>query len=147
MELVGEIRGVRFVNDSKATNIDAARQAIETFGSGLAVIMGGRFKGGDLRLLRPVLASRRASVVAIGEAAPLMQEAFDGAATVRTAGSMAEAVRMAMAAAGAGRQRAAGARVRQLRHVRELRRAGPGLQGRGGRARARGAMTGGERGA
>ena len=102
MELVGEIRGVRFVNDSKATNIDAARQAIETFGSGLAVIMGGRFKGGDLRLLRPVLASRRASVVAIGEAAPLMQEAFDGAATVRTAGSMAEAVRMAMAAAGPG---------------------------------------------
>jgi UDP-N-acetylmuramoylalanine--D-glutamate ligase len=102
MELVGEIRGVRFVNDSKATNIDAARQAIETFGRGLAVIMGGRFKGGDLRLLRPVLASRGASVVAIGEAAPLMQEAFDGAAVVRLAGSMGEAVRVAMDAAGPG---------------------------------------------
>jgi UDP-N-acetylmuramoylalanine--D-glutamate ligase len=102
MELVGEIRGIRFVNDSKATNIDSARQAIETFGPGLVVIMGGRFKGGDLRLLRPVLASRRASVVAIGEAAPLMEEAFDGAAAVRTAGSMAEAVRMAMAAAAPG---------------------------------------------
>jgi UDP-N-acetylmuramoylalanine--D-glutamate ligase len=102
MELVGEIRGVRFVNDSKATNIDAARQAIETFGGGLVVIMGGRFKGGDLRLLRPALASRGASVVAIGEAAPLMQEAFDGAAVVRTAGSMAEAVRAAMAAAAPG---------------------------------------------
>jgi UDP-N-acetylmuramoylalanine--D-glutamate ligase len=102
MELVGEIRGVRFVNDSKATNIDAARQAIETFGRGLAVIMGGRFKGGDLRLLRPVLASRGASVVAIGEAAPLMREAFDGAAEVRLAGSMGEAVRVAMDAAGPG---------------------------------------------
>ena len=102
MELVGEIRGVRFVNDSKATNIDAARQAIETFGRGLVVIMGGRFKGGDLRLLRPVLASRGASVVAIGEAAPLMEEAFDGAAIVRTAASMAEAVRLAMAAAAPG---------------------------------------------
>jgi len=102
MELAGEIRGVRFVNDSKATNVDAARQAIETFGRGLVVIMGGRFKGGDLRLLRPVLASRGASVVAIGEAAPLMQEAFDGAAAVRTAGSMAEAVRMAMGAAAPG---------------------------------------------
>jgi len=34
MEPVGEIRGVRFVNDSKATNVDAARQAIETFGPG-----------------------------------------------------------------------------------------------------------------
>jgi UDP-N-acetylmuramoylalanine--D-glutamate ligase len=102
MEPVGEVRGVRFVNDSKATNIDAARQAIETFGRGLVVIMGGRFKGGDLRLLRPVLASRGASVVAIGEAAPLLQKAFDGAAVVRTAGSMAEAVRTAMAAAAPG---------------------------------------------
>ena len=102
MELVGEVRGVRFVNDSKATNIDAARQAIETFGRGLVVIMGGRFKGGDLRLLRPALASRGASVVAIGEAAPLMQEAFEGAALVRTAGSMGEAVRAALAAAAPG---------------------------------------------
>jgi len=102
MELVGEIRGVRFVNDSKATNVDAARQAIETFGRGLVVIMGGRFKGGDLRRLRPALASRGATVVAIGEAAPLMQDAFDGAAAVHTAGSMAEAVRTAMAAAAPG---------------------------------------------
>jgi UDP-N-acetylmuramoylalanine--D-glutamate ligase len=102
MEFVGEIRGVRFVNDSKATNVDAATQAIETFDRGLVVIMGGRFKGGDLRLLRTVLASRGASVVAIGEAAPLMQEAFDGAAAVQTAGSMAEAVRAAMAAAAPG---------------------------------------------
>ncbi|MFO7691751.1 MAG: UDP-N-acetylmuramoyl-L-alanine--D-glutamate ligase [Vicinamibacterales bacterium] len=102
MELVDEIGGVRFVNDSKATNVDAARQAIETFGRGLVVIMGGRFKGGDLRLLRPALASRGATVVAIGEAAALMREAFDGAAPVRAAASMAEAVRAAMAAAAPG---------------------------------------------
>jgi UDP-N-acetylmuramoylalanine--D-glutamate ligase len=102
MEFVAEIGGVRFVNDSKATNVDAARQAIETFGPGLVVIMGGRFKGGDLGLLRPALASRGATVVAIGEAAPLLQAAFDGAATVRTAGSMGEAVRVAMAAAARG---------------------------------------------
>jgi len=102
MELIDEIRGVRFVNDSKATNIDAARQAIETFGRGLVVIMGGRFKGGDLRLLRPALASRGASVVAIGESAPLMQDAFDGAADVTMAASMAEAVRTAVAAASPG---------------------------------------------
>jgi UDP-N-acetylmuramoylalanine--D-glutamate ligase len=99
MEFVDEIGGVRFVNDSKATNVDAARHAIETFGPGLAVIMGGRFKGGDLRTLRPALEERRATVVAIGEAAPLMEDAFVGAATVARAGSMAEAVRTALAAA------------------------------------------------
>jgi UDP-N-acetylmuramoylalanine--D-glutamate ligase len=102
MEFAGEVRGVRFVNDSKATNVDAARQAIETFGRGLVVIMGGRFKGGDLRSLRPALASRGASVVAIGESAPLLQEAFNGAASVRLAGTMAEAVQAAMTAAGPG---------------------------------------------
>jgi UDP-N-acetylmuramoylalanine--D-glutamate ligase len=102
MELVADIGGVRFVNDSKATNVDAARQAIETFGRGLVVIMGGRFKGGDLRALRPALASRGASVVAIGEAAPLLQEAFDGAAGVRVAATMTEAVQAAMAEAGPG---------------------------------------------
>ena len=38
---------MRFVNDSKATNIEAARRAIESFDAGVVVILGGRFKGGD----------------------------------------------------------------------------------------------------
>ena len=140
MELVDEIRGVRFVNDSKATNIDAARQAIETFGRGLVVIMGGRFKGGDLRLLRPALASRGASVVAIGESAPLMQDAFDGAADGADRRLDGRGRARGDGGRAARRQRAAGARVRQFRHVRELRRARPGLQGRGGGAQAGGTL-------
>jgi UDP-N-acetylmuramoylalanine--D-glutamate ligase len=64
--------------------------------------MGGRFKGGDLRLLRASLASRRATVVTIGEAAPLMEEAFAGAAVVARADTLADAVRTAMAAAAPG---------------------------------------------
>ena len=102
MERVGDVAGVQFINDSKATNIDAARHAIESFGPGLVVIMGGRFKGGDLRLLRAALAARRAAVVLIGEAAPLMEEAFAGAAEVSVAGTMADAVRAAAAAAPPG---------------------------------------------
>ena len=47
LEPVTQIAGVQFVNDSKATNIEAARRAIESFGDGLVVILGGRFKGGD----------------------------------------------------------------------------------------------------
>ena len=56
LEPVGEVGGVRFVNDSKATNIEAARRAIESFDDGLVVILGGRFKGGDFRDLREPLA-------------------------------------------------------------------------------------------
>lgn len=93
MELVDEIDGVRFVNDSKATNVESARQSVETFSGRLAVVMGGRFKGGDLGLVRGPLAARGATVVAIGEATPLLHDAFDGAVSVVDAASMGEAVR------------------------------------------------------
>ena len=49
MELVADVGGVRFVNDSKATNVEAALRSIESFESGLVPIIGGRFKGGNLR--------------------------------------------------------------------------------------------------
>ena len=92
MEPAGEIRGVQFVNDSKATNVEAARRSIESFPRGVAVIIGGRFKGGDLRQLRePLLASGRA-VVAIGEAAPLVRDALNGVVPVVEAASMRDAV-------------------------------------------------------
>jgi UDP-N-acetylmuramoylalanine--D-glutamate ligase len=92
MEPAGEIRGVQFVNDSKATNVEAARRSIESFPGGVAVIIGGRFKGGDLRHLRePLLASGRA-VVAIGEAAPLVRDALNGVVPVVEAASMLDAV-------------------------------------------------------
>ena len=46
LEPVTELAGVRFVNDSKATNIDAALRAIQSFGRGLVVILGGKFRAG-----------------------------------------------------------------------------------------------------
>jgi UDP-N-acetylmuramoylalanine--D-glutamate ligase len=94
LEPVTTVQGVHFINDSKATNVDAAKRAIESFDKGLVVIMGGRFKGGDLRLLREPLEARRATVVAIGEAQPLIQAAFEGMVRVETAASLADAVRV-----------------------------------------------------
>lgn len=96
LEFVAVVDGVRFVNDSKATNIEAACRAIESFGAGVVVILGGRFKGGDFRDLRVPLANRRASVVALGEARPLIREALGDAVTIYDAESMAAAVRKAM---------------------------------------------------
>jgi UDP-N-acetylmuramoylalanine--D-glutamate ligase len=102
LEPVGEAGGVRFVNDSKATNIAAARLAIESFDRGLVVILGGRFKGGDFRDLREPLAARADAVVAIGEAADLVMSALEGAVPVRRAASLSDAVRSAYAAASPG---------------------------------------------
>ena len=92
MEPAGEIRGVRFVNDSKATNVEAARRSIESFPGGVAAIIGGRFKGGDLRQLRQPLSAGGRGVVAIGEAAPLVRDALSGVVPVVEAASMREAV-------------------------------------------------------
>ena len=95
LELVAEVAGVLFINDSKATNVDAARHAIESVRAGVVVIVGGRFKGGDLRALRDALSSRASAVVAIGEAQPLIREAVADLVTVRDAHSMSDAVRTA----------------------------------------------------
>jgi UDP-N-acetylmuramoylalanine--D-glutamate ligase len=99
MEFVGEAQGVRFVNDSKATNVDAALRSIESFDDGLVAIIGGRFKGGDLGLLREPLRKRAKAVVAIGEAKALVRQALEGAVAVREAETFADAVREAYALA------------------------------------------------
>jgi len=95
LERVGEIRGVRFVNDSKATNIVSAMKSIESFDHGVVAIMGGRFKGGRFEDLRDHVRARVAGIVAIGEAAPRIHEAFDDLVAVHRASSMGEAVRTA----------------------------------------------------
>jgi UDP-N-acetylmuramoylalanine--D-glutamate ligase len=102
MEPAGEVRGVRFVNDSKATNVEAARRSIESFPRGVVAIVGGRFKGGDLTQLREPLTTSGTAVIAIGEATPLIHEALDGVVPVIDAGSMREAVELGYEAAGTG---------------------------------------------
>jgi UDP-N-acetylmuramoylalanine--D-glutamate ligase len=99
MEPVAQIGGVRFVNDSKATNVEAARRSIESFDAGVVAIVGGRFKGGNLRELREPLAAHGRGVVAIGEAALLVKDALDGIVTVTEAASIGQAVEQAFAAA------------------------------------------------
>ena len=92
MEPVGGIGDVSFVNDSKATNIEAARRSIESFGGGVVTLIGGHFKGGDFRDLRDAVRSRGRAVVAMGEAAPLVRDALADVVPVVDAASMREAV-------------------------------------------------------
>ena len=95
LEPVAVVNGVRFVNDSKATNVEAAQRAIESFDRGLVAIMGGRFKSGDFALLRDPLRSRDAKVIAIGEATSMIRQALDGAVQVEVAATLEGAVRRA----------------------------------------------------
>jgi UDP-N-acetylmuramoylalanine--D-glutamate ligase len=92
MEPVGAIGKVRFVNDSKATNVGAARMSIESFDAGVVAIVGGHYKGGNFGELKDALAGRGRGVVAIGEAAAQVEAAMAGGPPVVRADSMAAAV-------------------------------------------------------
>jgi UDP-N-acetylmuramoylalanine--D-glutamate ligase len=102
LEPVAEIDGVRFVNDTKATNVEAARRSIESFERGVVPIIGGRYKGGNFRDLRELVAERVTAVIAIGEARGLVKEALGDLVPVIEARTMRDAVRAAQAAAPPG---------------------------------------------
>jgi UDP-N-acetylmuramoylalanine--D-glutamate ligase len=94
MEPVASVGGVRYVNDSKATNVDAAGRSIESF-ERVVAILGGRYKGGAFEDLRGPLAARGMGVVAIGEARPLIVKALADVVPCVEAESMREAVERA----------------------------------------------------
>jgi UDP-N-acetylmuramoylalanine--D-glutamate ligase len=99
MEPVAEVSGVRFVNDSKATNVDAAGRSIESFDRVVAIV-GGKYKGGRFEDLAAPLAAHGRAVVAIGEARPMVRAALAGTLPVEEAADMGHAVRRAFALAG-----------------------------------------------
>jgi UDP-N-acetylmuramoylalanine--D-glutamate ligase len=102
LELVAVVRGVRFFNDSKATNVEAARKSIEAFDGPVLAIVGGRYKGGDFADLAPALAERGKAVLAIGEAGDRVEKALASVLPVLRCRTMAEAVDRAFAAAAPG---------------------------------------------
>jgi len=99
MELVATKDGVRFVNDSKATNVDAAAKSIESFDRVVAII-GGKYKGGDFNDLAAPLRAHGRAVVAIGEARAMVRDALKDTVPVVEAETLRDAVRRAFDLAG-----------------------------------------------
>jgi UDP-N-acetylmuramoylalanine--D-glutamate ligase len=99
-EVVAESLGVRFVDNSKATNVHAALAALRDVHDAV-LIAGGRAKGQDLSPLA-TMADRLRGVVAIGESAQAVVAVFEGAVPVHPADSIEEATRLAFEAAAPG---------------------------------------------
>lgn len=76
LERVGTVAGVTYVNDSKATNVDATLTALNAFGQGVHLILGGRDKASDYRPVARACAKGCRGVYLIGEATPLIEAAF-----------------------------------------------------------------------
>lgn len=102
LEPIGTVAGVQVFNDSKATNVDAARKGIEAFDTRVVAIVGGVYKGGDFGLLAAPLARRQGEAVLIGEAADLIEQALGSVVPTSRASSMDEAVTMALSRARPG---------------------------------------------
>ncbi len=69
LEMVRELNGVRYINDSKATNVNAVWYALESFRDKIILIAGGRDKGNDYESLKPLVKRNVRMVLAIGESA------------------------------------------------------------------------------
>lgn len=102
LEEVGRVRGVLYVNDSKATNVASTERALESFAGGIHLIAGGRPKGGGFRSLRTLVGERCRCVYAIGEAAEEIARDLDGAVPVEVCGTLERAVALASERAVAG---------------------------------------------
>jgi UDP-N-acetylmuramoylalanine--D-glutamate ligase len=102
-ELVAQARGVRWVDDSKGTNVDATRKSLEGFPDGSVIlILGGRDKHGDFPSLAETAARAARRVLTIGEAAETIEAALAGSVEIERAGTMENAVLRASEIARAG---------------------------------------------
>jgi UDP-N-acetylmuramoylalanine--D-glutamate ligase len=103
MVLVRELDGVRWINDSKGTNVDATLKSLEGFGaSSVILILGGKDKAGEFERMRELVQSKTRTVLTIGKAAPRIAEALNEAATIVEAGDLQHAIEWARANAKAG---------------------------------------------
>jgi UDP-N-acetylmuramoylalanine--D-glutamate ligase len=93
MVLVREIDGVRWINDSKGTNVDATLKSLESFpASSVWLILGGKDKAGEFERMRDLVREKARGVITIGAAASRVSEALADSATIIDAGDMQHAV-------------------------------------------------------
>jgi UDP-N-acetylmuramoylalanine--D-glutamate ligase len=95
LEKIGELNGVAFYDDSKATNVAAAKAALASFAGGVFLILGGRYKGGDFRELRPEVERSVKRILAIGEAGERITRSLGDVVPVESCRDLREAVRIA----------------------------------------------------
>jgi UDP-N-acetylmuramoylalanine--D-glutamate ligase len=101
-EFVRELAGVDYVNDSKATNLDAVDKALRTQNKPVVLIAGGKDKGFTFDPLRSVVKGKVKSTILIGEMAESISRSWNGAVKSEIANSLADAVERAHAAAQSG---------------------------------------------
>ncbi len=103
IEFVRELNGVKYYNDSKATNVDSVYYALGSFKEPIILIAGGKDKGNDYSKIKELVEQNVKAIVTVGKGAEKIEKFFDGMKPLHPAGmSMEEAVRLATEAAAPG---------------------------------------------
>jgi UDP-N-acetylmuramoylalanine--D-glutamate ligase len=93
LESVRRVNGVRYVNDSKATNVASVWYALQSYSTPIILLLGGRDKGNDYTRLEGLVRDRCRAIVAIGESSEKVRESFDRIVPVHMAQTMEDAVK------------------------------------------------------
>ncbi|MCJ7552252.1 MAG: UDP-N-acetylmuramoyl-L-alanine--D-glutamate ligase [Ignavibacteriaceae bacterium] len=96
LELVREIDGVKFINDSKATNIDSVWYALQSFDEPIFLILGGQDKGNDYSLIEPLVLEKVKKIYAIGSSAEKVFNFFHQKVKVEIKKDLEEVINMAI---------------------------------------------------
>ncbi len=103
LEKVATVRGVHYINDSKATNVDACWYALESVKTKVVLIIGGRDKGNDYEQIKPLVKEKCSAIVYLGADNKKLHDNFDSLGiTVRDTHSMKDCVETCYELAQAG---------------------------------------------
>jgi len=102
LEFVAEIGGVRYYNDSKATNVDATLKALEAFPGRILIVLGGKDKGSDYTVLQKPLREKAILALLIGAASEKIEKQIAGSVAIEHAGTIERAVEISSHAARPG---------------------------------------------
>jgi UDP-N-acetylmuramoylalanine--D-glutamate ligase len=102
MEAVATVRGVEFVNDSKATNVNSTWYALESMTKPTVLILGGVDKGNDYSLIMELVKEKVKAIVCMGTDNKKIEAAFEGVVPVTSTGNPEDAVKAAFAASTIG---------------------------------------------
>jgi UDP-N-acetylmuramoylalanine--D-glutamate ligase len=102
LEFVAEIKGVRYYNDSKATNVDATLKALDAFPGRVLIMLGGKDKDSDYTVLQDPLREKAILALLIGSAAGKIEKQIIGSVAIERADTLERAVEIASHAARPG---------------------------------------------
>jgi UDP-N-acetylmuramoylalanine--D-glutamate ligase len=102
MELIAEVKGVGYYDDSKATNVDSVVKSLQSFPGNILLILGGKDKGCDYRLLRDLVRERVKALLLIGEATQRIKKELGDVKAPKICATLEQAVQTAHDLAASG---------------------------------------------